>query len=109
MASLKPCHATDMVSMYTSTITGVKTMNELTSTFFSISTDISQPVRPDLSEQITLFTISTILAGLIIRLAISLAHTYGILDRPGSTNSTSTSPFVGGTGIFAALLIALCF
>ncbi|HRO55613.1 MAG TPA: MraY family glycosyltransferase [Nitrosomonas europaea] len=85
-------------------------MNELTSTFFSISTDISQPVRPDLSEQITLFTISTILAGLIIRLAISLAHTYGILDRPGQHKQHKhLTPFVGGTGIFAALLIALCF
>jgi len=85
-------------------------MNELISTFFSISTDINKPVRPDLSEQITLFAISTILAGLTIRLAISLAHTYGILDRPGQHKQHKhLTPFVGGTGIFAALLIALCF
>ncbi|HNR10454.1 MAG TPA: MraY family glycosyltransferase, partial [Nitrosomonas europaea] len=37
-------------------------------------------------------------------------HTYGILDRPGQHKQHKhLTPFVGGTGIFAALLIALCF
>ena len=85
-------------------------MNEIASTFLSISTNINKPVRPDLSEHITLFAVSAILAGLTIRLAISLAHTYGILDRPGQHKQHKhLTPFVGGTGIFAALLIALCF
>lgn len=85
-------------------------MNELTSTFFSISTNINKPGRLDFSEQMTLFATSAILAGLTIRLAISLAHAHGILDRPGQHKQHKhLTPFVGGTGIFAALLIALCF
>ncbi|MCC6917115.1 MraY family glycosyltransferase [Nitrosomonas sp.] len=67
-------------------------------------------MQPDLSEQLILFATSTILAGLTIRLAIFLAYAYGILDRPGQHKQhRHLTPFVGGTGIFAALLVALCF
>lgn len=62
----------------------------------------------DLPKQLALFIISTILAGLTIRLAISLAHISGILDRPGEHKQhRHLTPFVGGVGIFVSLLAAL--
>lgn len=62
----------------------------------------------DLPKQLALFIISTILAGLTIRLAIPLAHISGILDRPGEHKQHKhLTPFVGGTGIFVSLLAAL--
>lgn len=67
-------------------------------------------MQPDLPEQLILFATSTVLAGLTIRLAIFLAYAYGILDRPGQHKQhRHLTPFVGGAGIFAALLVALCF
>ena len=67
-------------------------------------------MKLDLSELPALFVISTILAGLTIRLAIPLAHACGILDRPGQHKQHRyLTPFTGGTGIFVALLTALCF
>jgi len=64
----------------------------------------------NLSKQIALFLGCAILSGLTIRLAISLAFTHDILDKPGQHKQHKHStPFVGGTGIFMALLIALCF
>lgn len=64
----------------------------------------------DLSKQIALFLSCAILSGFTIRLAISLAFTYGILDKPGQHKQHKHStPFVGGTGIFIALLVALFF
>jgi undecaprenyl-phosphate alpha-N-acetylglucosaminyl 1-phosphatetransferase len=63
-----------------------------------------------LLKQITLFLSSIILSGLTIRLAISLVFTYDILDKPGQHKQHKHStPFIGGAGIFTALLIALCF
>ncbi len=61
-----------------------------------------------MTEKISLFVISTILAGLTIRFAIPLALTYGILDRPGQHKQHKVlTPFVGGMGILVALFMAL--
>lgn len=63
-----------------------------------------------MTEKLTLFAASIILAALTIRLAISLALTHGILDQPGQHKQHKTlTPFVGGTGILVALCVALWF
>lgn len=62
------------------------------------------------TENLILFTISTILASITIRLAIPLAFASGILDRPGQHKQhKELTPFVGGIGIMTSLLIALWF
>lgn len=67
-------------------------------------------MKPGLLECITLFSISTVAAWLIIRLTSFLAHTRGILDRPGQHKQHKhVTPCVGGFGIFAALFPAFCF
>lgn len=64
----------------------------------------------NLLKQTALFLSCSILSGITIRLAISLALTHGILDKPGQHKQhRHSTPFIGGTGIFIALLIALYF
>lgn len=59
-------------------------------------------------NQMLIFMLNALLAAGIIRLAISAALTHGITDHPGDHKQHDTpTPFVGGVGIFLALLIAL--
>jgi UDP-GlcNAc:undecaprenyl-phosphate GlcNAc-1-phosphate transferase len=55
-----------------------------------------------------LFTVNAILAAIAIHYSILLAASHGIADHPaGHKQHAKVTPFVGGVGIFAALLIAL--
>lgn len=61
-------------------------------------------------ENGALFFISATLAVAVIWKAISLAYTHEMLDRPGQHKRHKHSvPFVGGTGVYAAFLVALVF
>ncbi len=55
-----------------------------------------------------LFAFGLIVSAITIRLAISLAHRFNVVDQPGGHKlHKSSTPFVGGVGMFAALLCAL--
>lgn len=59
-------------------------------------------------KQMLIFMLNALLAAGCIRLAISAALTCGITDHPGNHKQHNTpTPFVGGVGIFLALLITL--
>jgi undecaprenyl-phosphate alpha-N-acetylglucosaminyl 1-phosphatetransferase len=52
-----------------------------------------------------LFCIGLMLSGIAIHIAIPLAHQLGVVDRPGGHKlHEHSTPFVGGIGVFAALL-----
>jgi undecaprenyl-phosphate alpha-N-acetylglucosaminyl 1-phosphatetransferase len=56
---------------------------------------------------IVVFALSLLISGIVIRMGISLSHSFGIVDHPGEHKQHSAStPFVGGVGIFLALLVA---
>jgi len=56
---------------------------------------------------IVLFVLSLLISGIAIRVGISMSHNFGIVDHPGEHKQHSAStPFVGGVGIFLALLVA---
>ncbi len=59
-------------------------------------------------EVLFVFIFSALSALLIVRFAISSAHTYGITDQLGGHKQHDTiTPFVGGVGILVALSVAL--
>ncbi len=59
-------------------------------------------------NQTLIFMLNALIAAGIIRLAISAALTHGMADNPGDHKQHGMpTPFVGGVGIFLALLIAL--
>lgn len=54
--------------------------------------------------------VGLLLSGLVIRLAITMSYRLGLIDRPGEHKQHShETPFVGGIGIYAALLVGLWF
>ncbi len=57
---------------------------------------------------VMLFVIGLIVSAITIHLAISLAHRFNVVDQPGGHKlHKSSTPFVGGVGVFAALVCAL--
>lgn len=57
---------------------------------------------------IILFALSLVISGIAIRIGISLSHSFGIVDHPSEHKQhTASTPFVGGLGIFFALLVGL--
>lgn len=55
-----------------------------------------------------LFCVTLLVSGVALRVAITLAHRHGIVDRPGGHKThTHSTPFVGGVAILAALACAL--
>jgi len=51
---------------------------------------------------------SLFVSGIAIRIAMPLAHRFGVVDRPGGHKlHDRVTPFVGGVGVFAALLATL--
>ncbi len=57
---------------------------------------------------IVLFTLCTVLSLVVVHYAINLAQTYCVTDDPGGHKlHDSSTPFVGGTGVFAAMCAAL--
>lgn len=61
-----------------------------------------------LTHMAFLFVLSALLSVIVIRLAIVKALAHGIADHPGGHKQHDTiTPFVGGVGVFAALVIAL--
>ncbi len=55
-----------------------------------------------------LFVFALILSGVVIRIAISAAQRFGVVDRPGGHKlHEQVTPFVGGAGVLAALLSTL--
>lgn len=57
---------------------------------------------------IILFALSLMVSAITIRTGISLSHSFGIVDHPSEHKQhTASTPFVGGLGIFFALIVAL--
>ncbi len=57
---------------------------------------------------VMLFVIGLIVSAITIHLAITLAHRFNVVDQPGGHKlHKSSTPFVGGVGVFSALLCAL--
>ena len=57
---------------------------------------------------IILFALSLMVSAITIRIGISLSHSFGIVDHPSEHKQhTASTPFVGGLGIFFALIVAL--
>ncbi len=57
---------------------------------------------------IIIFALSLVISGIAIRIGISLSHNFGIVDHPSEHKQHAAStPFVGGLGIFLALIVAL--
>lgn len=54
------------------------------------------------------FIICLLISGITIRIAISMAGLFGVMDQPGGHKQHDTStPFVGGVGVMTALISAL--
>lgn len=57
---------------------------------------------------IIMLVLSLVISIVAIRIGISLSHNFGIVDHPSEHKQhTASTPFVGGLGIFLALVIAL--
>lgn len=57
---------------------------------------------------LVLFCVTLLVSGVVLRVAITLAHRHGIVDRPGGHKThTRSTPFVGGVAILSALACAL--
>lgn len=55
---------------------------------------------------IALFTLSLVISWIVIRAGIPISHRFGIADHPGGHKAHDTiTPFIGGIGIFFAMLI----
>jgi undecaprenyl-phosphate alpha-N-acetylglucosaminyl 1-phosphatetransferase len=59
-------------------------------------------------SQAVFFGIGLLVSAVFIRLGISVAQSFGVMDRPGGHKQHDTStPFVGGVGVMSALICSI--